>query len=67
MADIVKWNIQPSLGERKSCQAVFWLEVGCAAIATLILVACVRIGEAKIDLTIEERLEQKRKLERHHS
>jgi MFS family permease len=62
MADIVKWNTQP-LGERKSCQAVFWLEVGCAAMATIILVVFVRVGEAKSDLTVEERLEQNRNLQ----
>jgi MFS transporter len=63
MADIVKRNTQPSLGERKSCQAAFWLEVGCAAMATIILVVFVRIGEAKSDFTVEERLAQNNKLQ----
>jgi hypothetical protein len=62
MADIVKRNTQSSLGERKSCQAVFWLEVGCAAMATIILVGFIRIGEAKSDLTVEERLVQNAEL-----
>ena len=63
MAGLVKRKTQSSLGERKSCQAVFWLEVGCATMATIILVAFVRIGEAKSDFTVEEKLEQDNKLQ----
>jgi hypothetical protein len=62
IADIVKQHIQSSLGERKSCQAVFWLEVSCAATATLTLIGFVRIGEAKNDLTLEEKMEHCRKI-----
>ena len=64
IANMVKRNSQPSLGERQSCQAVFWLEVGCAATATIILVAFVRIGEAKSDFTVEEKMEQDKKHQR---
>ncbi|KAG0644997.1 putative MFS-type transporter [Hyphodiscus hymeniophilus] len=56
LGNIVQEKTLNSLGERKSCQAVFWLEVGCAAIATTILVVFVRIGEAKSN-TIEEIVE----------
>ncbi|KFX88315.1 hypothetical protein V490_07722 [Pseudogymnoascus sp. VKM F-3557] len=67
LADIVKRETQNVLGDRKSCQAVFWLEVGCAIIATLILVAFVRVGEAKNDLRVEEKLEAAEKEENQHS
>lgn len=66
LADIVKRETQKVLGDRKSCQAVFWLEVGCAIIATLILVAFVRVGEAKNDLRVEEKLEVVEKEENQH-
>jgi predicted MFS family arabinose efflux permease len=63
IAGVVKRKTQSSLGERKSCQAVFWLEVGCATMATIILVAFVRIGEAKSDFTVEEKSEQNNELQ----
>jgi hypothetical protein len=64
MAGVVKQRTQSSLGERKSCQAVFWMEVGCATMATIILVAFVRIGEAKSDFAVvEKNLEQNNKLQ----
>jgi hypothetical protein len=68
MAGVVKQKTQLSLGERKSCQAVFWMEVGCATMATIILVAFVRIREAKSDslqrdTTLEKSLEQSPKLQ----
>ncbi|KAG0647632.1 putative MFS-type transporter [Hyphodiscus hymeniophilus] len=56
LGNIVQEKTRNSLGERRSCQAVFWLEVGCAALATTILVVFVRIGEAKSD-TVEETVE----------
>ena len=56
LGNIVQEKTRNSLGERKSCQAVFWLEVGYAALATTILVVFVRIGEAKSD-TVEETVE----------
>lgn len=53
LADIVKRESQHILGYRKSCQAVFWLEVGFAITATLILIAFVRVGEAKNDSRVK--------------
>lgn len=58
LASILKEKTQQSLGERKSCQAVFWLEVGCTAVATIVLVAFVRIGEAKSDSIVGATLVQ---------
>lgn len=59
MAGVVKQKTLSSRGERKSCQAVFWMEFGCAIVATVILVAFVRIGEAKSDFAaVEENSEQ---------
>jgi predicted MFS family arabinose efflux permease len=65
MAGVVKQKTQSSLGERKSCQAVFWMEVGCATMATIILVAFVRIGEAKSEIAGgKKNLEQNTTLEK---
>lgn len=64
LAGVVKQKTLSSLGERKSCQAVFWMEVGCASMATIILVAFVRIGEAKSPIrAVEENSEQNKKLQ----
>lgn len=60
IGDIVKLNTQSSIGDRKSCQAVFWLEVGCAGVATMILIGFVRIGKAQSDFTLEEKLDRGR-------
>ncbi|RDL34974.1 uncharacterized protein BP5553_06905 [Venustampulla echinocandica] len=56
-ADIVNTYTIARLGSRKSYQAVFWLEVACAAVALIILIFFVKITKAKSDLTIEEREE----------
>jgi hypothetical protein len=58
IANVVKQNTQSYLGERGSYQVVFWFEVGCAAVAILILVYSVRINKAKSEFTHEERLKK---------
>ncbi|KAH8798378.1 putative MFS multidrug transporter [Xylogone sp. PMI_703] len=61
IGDIIQRNTEPSVGIRKSYQAVFWMQVGCAVVATLALIGSVRIDRAKSDLTFEEKIEQSRK------
>ena len=56
-ADIVNTYTLDSLGEKKSYQAVFWLEVGCAAAALLIMILFVKIKKAESELTVDERAE----------
>lgn len=56
-ADIVNTYTVDSLGEKKSYQAVFWFEVGCAAAALLIMILFVRLKKAESELTVDERAE----------
>ncbi|MDI1485555.1 MAG: hypothetical protein OHK93_000693 [Ramalina farinacea] len=48
------------LGLKKSYQAVFWFQLGCAVASLVIFLAFVRIGEAKGQLTVDERTERER-------
>lgn len=56
-ADIVNIETLPSLGPKKSFQAVFWFETACAAMALVILVLFVRVRKAESALTADEILE----------
>jgi hypothetical protein len=53
-ADLIATQTE-NLGLRKSYKAVFWFEVGCAAIALVLLLGLVKIDKAKSDYTFEER------------
>ena len=48
------------LGLKKSYQAVFWFQLACAVAALVIFLVFVRIGEAKGQLTVDEREERER-------
>jgi MFS family permease len=56
-ADIVNTYTVDSIGEKRSYQAVFWFEVGCAAAALVIMVFFVKIKKAESELTVDERAE----------
>ncbi|KAL9125534.1 MAG: hypothetical protein Q9217_005273 [Psora testacea] len=43
------------LGLKRSYQSVFWYQLACAVLALVILLAFVRIKEAKSELTVDER------------
>ena len=60
-ADIVQTYTLASLGLRRSYHAVFWLEVGFAATALVILVSFVKIKRAESEMTVDEREEIERK------
>lgn len=48
------------LGLMKSYKAVFWFQLACAGVALVIFLVFVRIGEAKGQLTVDEREERER-------
>ena len=48
------------LGLKESYQAVFWFQLACAVAALVIFLAFVRIGEAKGQLTVDERDQRRR-------
>jgi MFS family permease len=50
------------MGPRKSYKVAFWFALGCAAFALFLLVIFVKIGKAKSDLTIEEKVELEAKI-----
>jgi MFS family permease len=56
-ADIVNTYTIERLGERNSYHAVFWFEVGCAAVALIVLILFVKIEKAESGWTVEERAE----------
>jgi MFS family permease len=56
-ADIINTYTVNSLGDKKSYQAVFWFEVGCAATALVIMILFVKIKKAESELTVDERAE----------
>ena len=57
--DIVNTYTLPTLGEKRSYQAVFWLEVACAGASLLILVFFVKIKKAESALTADEIVEMR--------
>jgi hypothetical protein len=59
-ADIVNTYTLSNLGEKKSYQAVFWLEVACAAASLVIFVLFVRLKKAKSAMTADEMAELER-------
>jgi len=59
-ADIVNTYTLSNLGQKKSYQAVFWLEVACAAVSLVIFVLFVKINKAKSAMTVDEMAELER-------
>ena len=59
-ADIVNTYTFSNLGEKRSYQAVFWLEVSCAAASLIIFVLFVRLKKAESALTVDEMAELER-------
>lgn len=56
-ADIIQVHSEEYLSHRKSYQSAFWFQVGLSAFAMAVVVMFVRIGSAKSELTVDERLE----------
>jgi hypothetical protein len=54
IADLVKASTVPSLGPRRSCQAVFWYEVGCSVIVLVIFIVFVRIDNVRAESRLME-------------
>jgi len=59
-ADIVNTYTLSNLGEKKRYQAVFWLEVACAAASLVTFVLFVRLKKAESALTVDEMAELER-------
>jgi hypothetical protein len=53
-ADIVNIYTLSNLGEKKSYQAVFWLEIACTVASLLIFVLFVRLKKAESAMTADE-------------
>lgn len=59
-ADIVNTYTLSNLGQKKSYQAVFWLEVACAAASLVVFALFVKIKTAKSAMTVDEIAELER-------
>ncbi|KAL3441850.1 major facilitator superfamily-domain-containing protein [Aspergillus insuetus] len=60
VADLVVAETE-DLGQERSYKAAFWFGVACSGVAVLILVF-IKVGKAKSDLTVEERIEIQRSM-----
>lgn len=54
-ADIVNTYTLSNLGEKKSYQPVFWLEVACVAASLVTFVLFVRLKKAESAMNVDER------------